>query len=191
MVPALAALSLVAVIGAYVLGTRRVLPATPPAGVALSTASGSATPGSPPRLTGTMREQADRLFERIMQARSRGDDEEVRFFLPMGLAAYEGVPDLDVDGLFHLGLLQIEADRTADAVATAARIGTRDGGHLFGSALAADAALAAGDSAAAIDAFARYLGRFDDEIARGVPEYDMHRPALDEYREQALLLVRE
>lgn len=189
LVPVLAGLSVVTVLGAYWLGSRRALPATPPAGMALSTATTGSPPGSPPPLIGTPREQADRLFERIMQARARGDGEEVRFFLPMALSAYDVVEDLDADGLFHLGLLQIEAERAADAAATAERIRARDSRHLFGHALAAEAALASGDSASALDAFERYLARYDAEIARDVPEYAMHRPALDDYRDQALRLI--
>ena len=141
--------------------------------------------GTPPPLTGTMREQADRLFERIMQARARGDTAEASFFLPMALQAYEGAGTLDADGLFHLGLLQLEGGHLAEATATSQRIAQSDANHLFGLALAGEAAMARGDQAAARTAFSRFLERFDGEIARGLPEYEMHRPALDEYRQQA------
>jgi hypothetical protein len=145
--------------------------------------------GSPPPLTGSMRDQADRLFERIMQARARGDTAEASFFLPMALQAYEGAGSLDADGLFHLGLLQLEGGRAADALATARRIGEADANHLFGLALAGEAAMASGDRMAARAAFSQFLAQFDSEIARELPEYEMHRPALDEYRQQALELT--
>lgn len=144
---------------------------------------------SPPPLTGSMRDQADRLFERIMQARARGDSTEANFFLPMAIQAYQGAGDLDADGLFHLGLLQVEAGSAADAARTADRIAVLDPDHLLGHALRADAALASGDEAAARIAFSRFLERFDTEVARDLPEYRMHRPALDGYRERALQLT--
>ena len=155
-------------------------------GAATSALPLSPARGTPPPLTGSMRDQADRLFERIMQARSRGDREEMEFFLPMALQAYQSIDELDADGLFHLGLLQLEDGRTAEARETAERIRAGDAHHLFGAALEAEAALAAGDSAAARAAFSRFLASFDEQLARGLPEYEMHRPALDEYRAQAV-----
>ena len=179
--------------GAYWLGTRGG-ESDPPAAAATRGAplgpDGSTAPGSPPPLTGTMREQADRLFERIMQARARGDAEEVQFFMPMALTAYESVTDLDADGLFHHGLLLVAADRTDDALAIADRIRTLDRTHLFGPALRAEAALAAGDTASATTAFAEYLELYDGEVASDAQEYDVHRPALEEYLEQARALTR-
>jgi hypothetical protein len=178
-----AALALLALLAGYWLGAARDDASPSTAGVGEAAVAPSR--GTPPPLTGSMRDQADRLFERIMQARSRGDREEVEFFLPMALQAYDAADELDADGLFHLGLLQLEGGRTAEATATARRIRAADDTHLFGSALEAEAALAANDSATARAAFARFLAAFDGEIARNLPEYAMHRPALDEYREQA------
>lgn len=145
--------------------------------------------GSPPPLTGSMRDQADRLFDRIMQARARGDTAEANFFMPMALQAYDGAEPLDADGLFHVGLLQLGADRPTEAAALARRIGELDANHLFGLALAGEAALASGDRTAAQRAFANYLARFESELARALPEYEMHRPALDEYRDRARALT--
>lgn len=141
--------------------------------------------GSPPPLTGSLRDQADRLFERIMQARARGDTAEARFFMPMALQAYDGAEPLDADGMFHVGLLQLGAGNDDEASAMARRISEGDPNHLFGLALRGEAALEAGDQAAARSAFADFLARFDSELARALPEYELHRPALDEYRERA------
>jgi hypothetical protein len=132
-----------------------------------------------------MRDQADRLFERIMQARARGDTAEARFFLPMALQAYDGAEPLDADGLFHLGLLRLEGGDADGAAEAARRIGELDPNHLLGLALSGEAALARDDRAAAQAAFAAFLARYDAEIARALPEYDMHGPALEEYRTQA------
>lgn len=174
-------LALAVVGGAFWLGRRSgpadapamaITPATNPAGV---------PGGTPPPLTGSLRDQADRLFERIMRARAAGNDSEVEFFLPMALSAYEGAGELDADGQFHLGLLLIEANRIEEARTAAERIRTADPSHLFGHALAAEAALAAGDSTAARAAYRTFVSTFDAELARALPEYGVHRPALDEY----------
>jgi tetratricopeptide (TPR) repeat protein len=156
----------------------------PFAGAATGTGAGSLPP-----LTGSMRDQADRLFERIMQARARGDTAEASFFMPMALQAYDGAEPLDADGMFHVGLLQLGAGNTDEATAAARRISEGDPNHLFGLALRGEAALAAGDQAAARSAFAEYMARFDSELARALPEYEMHRPALDEYRERGRSLA--
>ena len=179
-----AGLVALALLAGFWLGGRDDAPASSAPAVQAPFA-GAAGSGSPPPLTGSMRDQADRLFERIMQARARGDTTEAKFFLPMALQAYQGAGDLDADGLFHLGLLQLEGGQTADARATAERITSDNPNHLFGLALAGEAALAAGDPAAARTSFSRFLAQFDSEIARELPEYEMHRPALDEYRTQA------
>jgi tetratricopeptide (TPR) repeat protein len=177
-----AALVALALIAGFWLGRGGSAPDSVPT---TSVAAPAPALGSPPPLTGSMRDQADRLFERIMEARSRGDTAEARFFLPMALQAYAGAEPLDADGLFHLGLLQLEGDRAEEAARTAERIATLDSDHLFGFALAGEAALASGDQAAARTAFARLLERFDVELTRDLPEYRMHRPALDEYRTRA------
>ncbi|HUF13224.1 MAG TPA: zinc ribbon domain-containing protein [Longimicrobiales bacterium] len=187
VVPAIA-VALLALVGAWWLGRSATAPAPARAGMEL-TATGSPATRTPPPLTGSMREQADRLFERIMQARTRGDREEVEFFLPMGIQAYQAVDDPDPDALFHLGLLQLESRAHEHARATAARIRAADDGHLFASALAADAALAAGDTTSAKASFSVFLEDYDEQVRRALPEYELHRPALDDYHEQARRLV--
>src|SRR6185503_20286088 len=52
-------------------------------------------------------ERANRLFNRIMTMAQAGNDDSVRFFLPMALGAYSQLPALDVDARYHIGLLQL------------------------------------------------------------------------------------
>jgi tetratricopeptide (TPR) repeat protein len=147
------------------------------------------TPGSPPPLSGTPREQADRLFNRVMEERSAGNNERATFFLPMAIMAYEQAAPLDDDGLYHLSLLQAAAGRGADARATAETILARQPNHLLALAAAAEAAQAAGDIAAARDYFRRFLDNYDAEKDRPLPEYQDHGRILPDYQRAAKELV--
>jgi hypothetical protein len=146
--------------------------------------------GSPPPLTGTPREQADRLFNRIMQERAAGNEQQAEFFLPMALTAYEQAGPLDADGLYHLGLLQTVAGRNGDAAATAARILQAEPHHLLGLVVAAQAAVGAGDTAAARAAYQLFLEHFDEEKGRTLAEYLDHAAILPEYRREAEEFLR-
>lgn len=158
----------------------------PMAGAAASAPPGS---GTPPPLTGTPREQADRLFDRIMRARSAGDTASVAFFAPMGIQAYEAVRPLDNDGLFHLAMIHNAAGSYDAARAAADQILDSHPDHLLGLAIAAEAALGAGDEAAAREYFGHYIDVYDVEIERDLPEYLDHAPILPEYLSAARSLT--
>ncbi len=141
--------------------------------------------GAPGPLTGTPREQADRLFNRIMTALDSGDRQQAEFFLPMGIQAYQMAGELDADGLYHLSLLQSAAGKPEDALQTAKQILTTSPDHLLGLGSAAQAALAAGDSATAADYWRHFLRVYDTESKKGLQEYVDHANVLPTYRQQA------
>ena len=77
--------------------------------------SGAAGPvggsgGMPDLASMSPREAADRLFDRAMRESETGNKERASFFANMALQAYGRVPqaDLDLDALFHVGLLHLE-----------------------------------------------------------------------------------
>jgi len=142
-------------------------------------------PGTPPPLTGTPREQADRLFDRIMRARARGDAAEALRFTPMAIQAYGLAAPLDNDGMYHLATVHLVAGDPASARSTAEQILAGNENHLLGLAIAGEAAAAAGDSAAARDYYARLLAAYDPQIASGLQEYRDHSQVLPEYRATA------
>lgn len=142
------------------------------------------TPSAPP-LTGTPREQADQLFNRIMQARAQGQTEQVEFFLPMALAAYRQVGELDADGLYHLSVLESEAGELANALSTARRVLDSDPDHLLALGAAARAAVTLGDEVTASSFYERLLSAFEQETERARAEYLDHAPILPEYRSEA------
>lgn len=154
-----------------------------PAGGMMGT--GTMGTGTPPPLTGTPREQADQLFNRVMQARAMGAVEEVRFFLPMAVAAYRQAGELDWDGLYHLSVLEAEAGELATALATAMRILEDEPDHLLALGAAARVADSLGDTAAAGRFYQRLLDAFETESAQPRPEYAEHSLILPEYRAEA------
>jgi hypothetical protein len=142
--------------------------------------------GTPPPLTGTPREQADRLFDRIMRASESGDAATVEMFMPMATQAYDLARPLDNDGLFHLAVIHNVGGNYAQARVTAEEILERNPDHLLALAVAGEAAQLAGDAAAARDYYGRFLDAYDAEVARALPEYQDHAPVLPDYREAAL-----
>jgi Double zinc ribbon len=151
-------------------------------------ASMGSTPGgtgTPPPLTGTPREQADRLFNRIMQERSAGNEEQAKFFVPMATQAYQASAPLDDDGLYHLSLIQAVGGDFAASAATANSILRNSPNHLLGLAALAEADTGAGDSAGARQAWQRFLDHLAEEKAKDLEEYRDHTPILSQYEEDA------
>jgi hypothetical protein len=149
--------------------------------------AGDGSMGTPPPLTGTPREQADRLFDRIMREREAGNLERAAGFLPMAIAAYNQAGELDADGLYHLSMLQSAAGDLPAARSTAEQILVTAPDHLLGLAAAADAA--AGDSATARKHWSHFLEVFDAENAKALQEYIDHGRILPEYRTTARTFV--
>lgn len=141
--------------------------------------------GAPTPLTGTPREQADRLFNRIMGAREGGDTAQAMFFMPMGLQAYRGLPDLDDDGRFHLSMLETMNREYDAALGTTKQILDRNPNHLLALASAAEAAAGKGDQAAARQYWERFLAAYEAERGKALQEYLDHSKLLPEYEATA------
>lgn len=183
-----ALVALVAVVLAAALRPGQPGPAAAPpfaSGAVSAGEAGGMPGGAPPPLTGTPREQADRLFNRVMQASSAGDSAEVSFFLPMAMAAYRQAGALDADGLYHLGVLELAAGDGAAARATAGRILELEPDHLLGLAVAARAARATGEDDVARGLYGRLLEVYDAQRQRPLPEYADHATILPLYQEEA------
>lgn len=171
-------------------GDRDSIPARGTAPFGATGAGGAAGGGGPPPLEGTPREQADRLFNRIMSAREQTDTTSARFFAPMGIQAYQAAEPLDDDGLYHLATIQIVAGDFPAAVRTAERILARSPNHLLGLAAAAEAATAAGDHDDAREYHRRFVAAYESEIGRGLPEYQDHARILPDYLSTARSALR-
>jgi hypothetical protein len=156
--------------------------ATPSAPFAGQTSGG----GQPPPLSGTPRQQADRLFNRIMEEQSAGNLDQARFFTPMAIQTYQAAEPLDADGIYHLSLIHAVAGDYDAAIAAANRILQQiSPTHLLGLAALAEASTATGDTAAAFTAWSTFLENLESERAKGLSEYNDHTPILETYEETA------
>jgi hypothetical protein len=140
-------------------------------------------------LSGSPREQADRLFNRIMTEKSNGNLDQAVFFTEMALQAYQMAEPLDIDGLYHVSLIEAVASDYTGAEETARRILDAVPTHLLGLAALAEAALGAGDTATAKDAWNKYLDNYDKERVKSLKEYQDHAPILEVYEQDARKLT--
>jgi tetratricopeptide (TPR) repeat protein len=142
--------------------------------------------GAPPPLTGTPREQADRLFNRIMTEQAGGDTTQAKFFVPMALQAYDMAGELDGDGLYHLSLLHALGGDFPSARSTAEKILATSPTHLLALSAAGNAARDQGDQAAAKKYYQRFLAAYDTESTRtDIPEYRDHGRAFPDLKAEA------
>lgn len=173
-----------------VVGWNMVRPAAPAASAPGAAGAGTAGgvdpsgPGTTDISKMTPREAADRLFDRVMRTISAGDTAGAMGFQPMAVQAYELAEPLDMDGLFHLALLQQLADASA-ALATAKRMLQTEADHVLALGVAAEASATLGDSAAAREYFQHLLRVYDVQFAKSLPEYDAHRTVMAELRTAA------
>lgn len=136
------------------------------------------------------REQANRLFNRVMALHEAGKADSVSFFAPMALQAYANLgSELDADARLHLGLVELATGAADPAAAQGDTILRGSRTHLFGWLLEARAALAASDSAAARRAFRAYLQNYQAERGKNLPEYAEHSQMLQDARDEAERMV--
>lgn len=157
--------------------------AAPPAGMG----GGMVDPNSPGTTDISQmspREAADRLFDRVMRTISAGDTAGALGFQPMAVQAYEMVGDLDLDGMFHVSLLQQLTDPAA-ALATAKKMLDVEPDHILGLGMAGEASAALGDQAEAREYYEQLLRAYDVEFARNLLEYDAHRNLMTQFKATA------
>ncbi|TMM28045.1 MAG: zinc ribbon domain-containing protein [Actinobacteria bacterium] len=134
-------------------------------------------------------ERATRLYNRVMILHSQGKADSAEFFLPMALQAYAMLPALDVDGRYHIGVLDLTGGDYAGALAQADSIRRAVPTHLFASMLRARALELRHDAAGARRAYADFLRNEAAERTRQRPEYAEHKDNLDAFHTQATQLA--
>jgi hypothetical protein len=148
-----------------------------------ATGAGGGAGGMPDLSSMSPREAADRLFDRSMREQEAGNEGQASQFANMALQAYGQVPpdQIDLDALFHVGLLHLLIGDSNTATSIAESILADDESHLLALILARRAAVAAGDMAAA-DGYSERLrtaveaGLIDEA---GRPEYQAHRGLIE------------
>ena len=174
------AVSLFALIA--VIGVTMIDPAGP--STAAPAAPGGTAGGAAPDISQmTPREAADRLFDRVMRTLSAGDTAGAMAFQPMGVQAYQRAEPLDLDGVFHLSMLQMLTDPTA-ALASAERILEVEPNHIFALGIKAQASDNLGDEAAARGAYQQLVDAYPAEESN-VVLYDGHLDLLPRFRADA------
>lgn len=133
----------------------------------------------------TPRQAADRLFERVMRSVEGGDSTQAQNFLPMAIAAYERARPLNLDGLFHLSILQRTALDFQAALETAREGLEEEPDHVLLLSAAAEAAREMGDSATAREHFAHLLEVYDQEVSSDRQDYQAHGQLLPRLRDDA------
>lgn len=161
-----------------VVGVNMVRPGPPaaPGEVAPSPGAAPAAGGgvAPDISNMTPIEAADRLFNRVMSAISQGDSAQAQAFLPMAIGAYQRARPLNLDGLFHLSMLNRTAGNLEAALAQAYEIIDQEPDHLLGRAAAAQAAVELGEMDEAETHYRHILEVYEAESQRTLEEYDSH-----------------
>ncbi len=155
---------------------------SPAAGPPVASAAG---PANVDLSSMTPREAADRLFNRVMENVSTGDSAQARAFAPMALAAYDRVTDIDLDGLYHVAVLQLVNGEPEASLETTERIREEAPDHLFALYTAAQAHELLGDGAEAARMYEHFLASYEAEVQLERPEYSDHAPLLPMMRQEA------
>ncbi|MGI9416522.1 MAG: DUF7577 domain-containing protein [Geminicoccaceae bacterium] len=145
----------------------------------------AATDGQPPDLsTMSPREAADRLFNRVMMADEQGDADEVTQFAPMAISAYDQLESLDLDALYHVGLIHAAAGDAESARDVIERLESAVPGHLLAILLDHRLAVDGNDSDKAENAIERFKASYEAEIKVDRPEYRDHQRSIDQFLEE-------
>jgi hypothetical protein len=127
---------------------------------------------------------ANRLFDRVMSTIEAGDTAAALGFQPMAVQAHQALEPLDMDGLFHLAMLEMLVDPSA-ALVTAQRMLEVDADHVLGLGMAAQASIGLGEEDQAAVHYQRLLDVFDGQFARPLPEYQGHQNSLNQMQREA------
>jgi hypothetical protein len=170
-----------------VVGWSMVRPGPPPTpGGGTPAAGGGPAAGQAPVDLSTLSplDAANRLFNRVMTTLEAGDTAGALGFQPMAVQAYEMIEPLDLDGLFHVALLQMLVDPSA-AMGAANRILEGEPDHVLGLGMAAQAAIDLGDEDQAAAHYQHLVDVFDAQVGRPLPEYQGHQPSLTQMQSAA------
>lgn len=143
---------------------------------------GGASPGAVDLSSMSGREAAGRLFDRAMRTAASGDTTNARFFARMGVQAYEGVPEaeMDADARFHVGMLALLVENQDAAESAAETILSTTPGHLLGLILRGQIAEAAGDTGALAEARDGFRRAYDTERDAERSGYAEHAQLIEE-----------
>jgi hypothetical protein len=133
----------------------------------------------------TLREQADALFARAMQAGELGDEAQLRFFSPNTPDAYALLDSLDGDALYHIGRIDVVTGNLDGAREQRDALLERAPRHLLDLQLSYALSEAASDTTGMRKTLEQFLTAYQTELATGRPEYEDHAQTLEQLRRGA------
>jgi len=136
------------------------------------------------------RAMADQLFNEALAAFESGDSERSRQFIPMALAAYGELGELDLDARYHIALLDLAAGNANSALAQADTMLSQVPEHLLGLLVAARAHEQLGQPSQAADYYQRFLDAHTPDVAASRQEYLDHGRVLSTRRQTAIEFLR-
>jgi hypothetical protein len=143
--------------------------------------------GAPPDISQmTPRQRFDRLYDRIVRALEQGDTATVTRFSPMAFAAYGMLDSVDELARYDVGTLHASLGEFAQANALADTIQAAVPNHLFGDMLRGLVAEFKGDKAGLARSYQQFLAHYDTEIQAKRPEYEIHKPLIDDFHDKAV-----
>lgn len=150
-------------------------PAAPP-----MAGGGDASAGTPPNIANmSANERASRLYNRIMAYAEAGKTDSVAFFAPMALASHAMLERPSLDERYHYGRIGEVTGDLSIARAEADTILASEPNSLLGLMLAGRAARLANDKAGAAKYDKQLLSVVQSELARKLPDYEVHRSEID------------
>jgi hypothetical protein len=150
------------------------------AGGAPFAAGGAASGGMPPNIENmSANERASRLYIRIMTYAEAGKADSVAFFAPMAMAAHSMIENPSMDERYHYGRIAEVTGDAAVAKAEADTILATQPSSLLGLLLASHAARMTNDNAAAAKFDRKFLDVMPSELAKKLPDYEVHRSEID------------
>lgn len=130
-------------------------------------------------------ERFERLWDRVIRAAEAGDTATVARFSPMALGAYDLLPEVNVDLRFHAALIRLAIHDFSAARALADTILREAPGHLFGYIIRGEAADRENQLQALNQSYRDFLAHYNEEQRAGRPEYEGHKPLIEDFRTRA------
>lgn len=165
------------------------MPAPPDTGLAanggLSAGPGVPAGRAPDISKMSPKERFARLNDRVMQAAQQGDTSTVVNFTPMALGAYAQLPTPDIDDRYHAAILHAQIGDFVPALSLADTIAREAPGNLFASIVRGTVAEFQGDATGRVAAFEEFERHYPAEIVKSRPEYQEHRPLIDDFKRSA------
>ncbi|MDP1857663.1 MAG: zinc ribbon domain-containing protein [Gemmatimonadaceae bacterium] len=126
-----------------------------------------------------LREQADRLYNRVMRLASEGKTDSAAFFSTMAAQAYELLEPLDNDLRYDYGRMAAMSGNLDLARKQSESILASNPDHLLGIVLGASVAQAKNDTGALATLYKKLLAVEQTERAKNVEEYERHKGDID------------